>query len=91
MFAPASVFASPEDVLDDAQLSKEQKIEIPLRWAYDAAEEAVAVEEGMPGRDSDLARRIFVALGKLNADIDIEHTGPSKHHGYRTTRRAMRC
>jgi hypothetical protein len=45
----------------------------------------------MPGRDSDLARRIFVALGKLNAAIDIEHTGPSKHHGYRATPRAMRC
>jgi hypothetical protein len=43
MFAPASVFASPEHVLEEAQLSKEQKIEILLRWAYDAAEEAVAV------------------------------------------------
>jgi starvation-inducible DNA-binding protein len=35
----------------------------------------------MPGRDNDLVRRILVALGKLNASIDIEHTGPAKQHG----------
>jgi starvation-inducible DNA-binding protein len=81
ILAPASVFASPEQVVDSPELTSEQKIEILLRWEYDAAEEAVAVEEGMPGRDNDLVRRILVALGKLNAAIDIEHTGPAKQHG----------
>jgi starvation-inducible DNA-binding protein len=81
MLAPASVFASPEEVLEDPELSSEQKIEVLLRWEYDAAEGSVAVEEGMPGRDNDLVRRILVALGKLNAAVDVEHTGPGKQHG----------
>jgi ubiquinone biosynthesis O-methyltransferase len=81
MLAPASVFASPEQVLEDPQLSGEQKIEVLLRWEYDAAEEAVALEEGMPGQDSDLLRRILLALSKLGAPTDIEHAGPSKQHG----------
>jgi hypothetical protein len=80
MLAPASVFGSPEGVLDSPELSKDQKIEILMRWEYDAAEEAVALEEGMPGQDSDLQRRILVTLGKLTDAIDIEHTGPSKQH-----------
>jgi hypothetical protein len=81
MLAPALIFGSPEGVLDSPELSKDQKIEILLRWEYDAAEESVALEEGMPGQDSDLLRRILVVLGKLHAAIDIEHTGPSKQHG----------
>jgi hypothetical protein len=81
MLAPSSVFASPEQVLDDPELSREQKIEILLRWQYDSAEACVAVEEGMPGRENDLLSRILVALGKLDADVDIEHTGPAKQHG----------
>jgi hypothetical protein len=32
MVAPASVFASPEQVLEDPELSNEQKIEVLLRW-----------------------------------------------------------
>jgi starvation-inducible DNA-binding protein len=35
----------------------------------------------MPGRENDLLRRILVALGKLNAAVDVEHTGPGKQHG----------
>jgi hypothetical protein len=78
MLAPASVFASPGE---DPEPSSEQKIEVLLRWEYDAAEEFVAVEEGTPGRDNDLVRRILVALGKLNAAVDVEQTGPGKQHG----------
>ena len=90
MLAPGSVFRSPEHVLENPELSKDQKIEILLRWEYDAAEEAVALEEGMPGRDSDLLRRILVALGQLNAAIDIEYTGPSKQHGIARARARVR-
>ena len=68
-------------MLDSPDLSKNQKIETLLRWEYDAAEEAVALEEGMPGRESDLLRRILVALSQLTDCIDVEHTGPSKQHG----------
>jgi len=44
---PASLFRSPEDVVRNARLSIRKKIEILCSWAYDAAELAVADEEGM--------------------------------------------
>lgn len=78
---PGSVFGSPEAVLTEAGLSQDDKIEILRRWEYNAAEEAVALEEGMPGEESDLLRRILLALGKIAGPIDVEHTGPSKQHG----------
>jgi hypothetical protein len=46
MLAPASVFTSPEQAFDSPDLTSAQKIEFLLRWEYDPAEEAVAVEEG---------------------------------------------
>lgn len=78
---PGSVFASPEALLQQDGLSKEQKIEILRRWEYDASENCVAVEEGMPGDESGLLRRILLALGQLAGDIDVEHVGPTKQHG----------
>jgi starvation-inducible DNA-binding protein len=82
---PESVFGSPEEVLENLELSRDQKIEILLRWEYDAAEEAVALEEDMPVQESDLQRRTLVALGKLTDAIDFEHTGPSKQYGIART------
>jgi len=81
LFDPASVFASPSDVVSHGALSTRQKIEILRRWEYDAAEQAVALEEGMPGGEDDLLRRILLALEQLNGGIDVEHVGPSKQHG----------
>jgi len=78
---PGAVFATPEDVLGHAGLTPEQKIEILRRWAYDAAEVAVAVEEGMPGEDNGLLRRILLALEQLGGGIDAGHTGPTKQDG----------
>ena len=78
--APASFFATPEEVLEHSELTREQKIEALWRWEYDAAELSVAVEEGMPGEDDGLLRRVLLALGTLTGPIDVEHTGPTKHH-----------
>ena len=81
MEAPASVFATPEEVLEHAELTSAQKIEILRRWQYDAVEIDVAVDEGMPGDDDPLLRRIMLALGTLTGPIDLEHLGPNKQHG----------
>ena len=81
MASPASVFGSPEEVLEHPELTAEQKIEILRRWQYDAVELDVAVEEGMPGDDHPLLRRIMLALGTLTGPIDLEHLGPNKQHG----------
>ena len=81
MLDPCSVFAEPEDVLSDADLTREQKIAILLQWEYNASEEDVALEEGMPGEDSDDLRRVLIALGQLTGPIDVEHMGPTKQRG----------
>lgn len=78
---PSAVFAAPRAVLACADLTREQKIDVLLRWAYDAAELAVAREEGMPGEEEDLQGEILNALASLQADPDTEQTGPSKQHG----------
>lgn len=78
---PASVFASPEEVAASAELTAEQKIEILRRWEYNASEEAVALEEGMPGEESELLTRILEALGEVAGPLDLERTGPTKQHG----------
>jgi hypothetical protein len=78
---PGSVFATPEEVLAHHALSQQQKIEILRRWEYDASEVSVAEEEGMPGDNGDVLRRILLALNQLVGSVDVERVGPSKQHG----------
>jgi hypothetical protein len=78
---PGSVFATPEEVLTHDALSQQQKIEILRRWEYDASEISVAEEEGMPGDNGDVLRRILLALDQLTGGVDVERVGPSKQHG----------
>lgn len=77
---PAAVFATPEDVAAHPALTPEQKIEILRLWEYDAAEAEVATEEGMPGGNGDLLRRILRALDDLIGGIDVGDSGPTKQH-----------
>jgi hypothetical protein len=78
---PSDVFGTPEEVVGHGSLTREQKIEILRRWEYNAAEEDVALEEGMPGNETGLLRRIMMALGTLTDAIDVDRTPPSKQHG----------
>ena len=64
---PGSVFETPEALLLCEALSKQQKIEILRRWEYDASENSVATEEGMPDGENDLLHRILVAIDRLGA------------------------
>lgn len=77
---PASVFATPEEVAAHPGLAPEQKIEILRLWEYDAAEAEVATEEGMPGGNGDLLRRILLALEGLGAASETGESGPTKQH-----------
>ena len=81
MLDPPSVFATPEEVLDHPALTQAEKIEILQRWEYDAAEIAVAVEEGMPGAEETLLRRITLALQQLAGPLDLDKAGASKQQG----------
>ncbi|CAG0938839.1 hypothetical protein GPROT2_00410 [Gammaproteobacteria bacterium] len=82
---PTAIFRSPGDVLSESSLSADQKAEILSRWAYDAAELAVAEEEGMIGGDAGDMGAIIRALDQL-ASPDLQHSAPTKHAGF-TTRR----
>ena len=78
---PPSVFATPETVVAHPALTAAQKIEVLQRWAYDAADISVAVEEGMPGAEEPLLRRITLALQGLAGPLDLDRAAPSKQHG----------
>lgn len=78
---PGSVFATPEEVLNHTRLTRGQKIEILRRWEYDASEDSVAVEEGMPNGNGGLLQRVLLALERLASGIDMEQIAPTKQHG----------
>ena len=77
---PARVFADPEDVLADDELTREEKIRVLKLWEHDAAEAEVATEEGMRGNGDGLLHRILLALHEVDAAADAARTDPSKQH-----------
>jgi hypothetical protein len=72
---------TPEEILTDPRLTEQEKADLLCLMAYDASEQAVALEEGMPGADDDLQRRVLLALDQLHRRMDVEHSGPTKQHG----------
>jgi hypothetical protein len=82
MLDPAVVFQSPEALLRQADLSREQKIDILRQWEYDARELEVAEEEGMRTSRPDLLDRILQAFHTLHAWHDPDHTAPTKQGGH---------
>ncbi len=50
MLDPTAVFRTPEEVLLREDMTRDQKIEILRRWAYDARNLEVAEEENMGGQ-----------------------------------------
>lgn len=72
---------TPEEILAEPGLTAREKADLLCRMSYDAAEQAVALEEGMPGDDDDLQRRVLVAIDRLHRRMDVDHTSPSKQHG----------
>jgi hypothetical protein len=78
---PGSVFAGPEAVAESPDLTREEKVRVLRSWEYDAAELAVAEEEGMQGQPNNLLQRILLALTGLTDDKAVEAVAPSKQHG----------
>lgn len=78
---PTSVFRHPGEVLFAESLSKKQKVQVLRRWEYDARELQVAAEENMAGGPEDRLDEVLKALHKLDADVDFDHSSPTKHGG----------
>jgi hypothetical protein len=78
---PADVFGSPEAIRDDPDLTREQKIDLLCRWAYDDREVLVAEEEGMVRGEPPAAARVLRILDELTGGFDTEHTPPTKQGG----------
>ena len=76
---PVSFFERPEDVLTWPNIQLPEKIEILCRWAYDAAELAVAEEEGMTGGEASNLGAVIAALHRATGGFSVEHSGPTKH------------
>ena len=77
---PATAFAHPKDVLA-SDFTQEEKVEILRQWEYDAAEEAVAEEEGMPNRGDSMVRQVTLCLNELTGHVNMERSGANKQHG----------
>lgn len=78
---PAKEFVSPRDVLTEQSLTQDQKIQVLRRWEYDALELEVAEEENMGGDSPSILSEVLDALHSLNAEVDTEHTPPTKQGG----------
>jgi hypothetical protein len=81
MLDPTAVFQTPSEVLAQTDLSRQEKIEVLRRWEYDARELEVAEEENMQGVQPDILDEIYRALHDLDADLDPDHSAPTKQGG----------
>jgi len=71
-------YASPEAVLSHPTLIRAEKIEILRQWEYDAAEQEVATEEGMPGGNGSMLQWVTIALASLIGPDAILASAPTK-------------
>lgn len=67
---PSSCYQTPDEVLQDERLSREQKIQILKQWAFDERELEVAEEENMTGGDSPPLKlnQILLALREIEEE-----------------------
>ena len=70
---PAASYSRPEDVVQDAKLSREEKIKILREWHYDAIRLQESDGENMTGGEPDRLRSISNALLKLGVSPAAEN------------------
>lgn len=69
---PAAAYAHPNEVLEDASLSREQKIEVLREWHYDATRLQESAAENMTGGEPDRLQSVSNALLKLGVSPTAE-------------------
>jgi hypothetical protein len=73
--SPSTVFSSPREVLQNHDLSQEDKIEILKRWRYDALLLETAQSENLQSDQDTQLRGILNALQDLGVTPDEEEPG----------------
>jgi len=76
-------FATPEALLAEEALTRDQKLELLRQWEYDLHLLQVATEENMtgdapPGTNAEKIRQVHAAAEKLGAELDTEGSGAAK-------------
>jgi hypothetical protein len=66
MLNPAAAFKEPAQVVHDASLTRDQKIEILRQWHYDAVRLQESAGENMTGGELDKLRAVSKALLELD-------------------------
>jgi hypothetical protein len=80
---PSTVFHKPDEIVENNELSREEKIEILRRWEYDVRELQVADEESMtaPRPERVTLDAVLEALRAVGAPADLERSAPTKQGG----------
>ena len=90
MLDVGKTFASPEDIRQHEELTRQQKLKLLQQWEYDLKLLLVASEENMPsqgskgdttGSSAELMQQIHKALAQMGAGVDPEKSGPAKSAG----------
>lgn len=70
---PADYFETPKSIVDDATLSRDEKLRLLDEWALDISERSTAADEGMVPDDSaqlDHDARTIVAIKSARATVN---------------------
>lgn len=76
-------FATPQALLAEETLTREQKLALLRQWEYDLHLMQVATEENMtgdapPGANAERIRQVHAAAEELGAELDTEGGGAAK-------------
>ena len=81
----SKTFRTPQAILEAADLSRQQKIDLLKQWETDLRLLMVASEENMtgnvPGRTAELLRQVLQSLDVLGARPGEEQKAPTKAGG----------
>ena len=76
-------FATPEALIAEESLTREQKLSLLRQWEYDLHLLQVATEENMtgdapPGGNAEIIRQVHAAAETLGGELDSEGSGAAK-------------
>lgn len=79
----AKHYDTPDALLADRELTRDQKLALLQQWEYDLQLLQVATEENMtgdtpPGDNAERIRHVHAAAESLGAEFDAEKSGAAK-------------